>query len=68
MIGRRRKAAAADRRRRVREAEASAAASKVEADVIEQIAAQSRAGTARLRREFEKNGWTELLLTAWGAR
>ncbi len=68
MIGRRRKASLADARRRLEDAKARAAASKVEADVTKLIVAQSQTASERLRREFEKNGWTELLQNAWGAR
>lgn len=68
MIGWRRKSDVENSRRRVQEAEARAAASKVEADRIKMIAAQSRNATARLRREVEKNHFTEMLLQAWGAR
>lgn len=32
------------------------------------LAAQSRVVTARLRREVDKNGWTELLQEAWARR
>ncbi len=68
MIGWRRKSDVENSRRRVQEAEARAAASKVEADRIKMIAAQSRNATARLRSEVEKNHFTEMLLQAWGAR
>lgn len=34
----------------------------------ERLAAQSRSVTHALRREIDKNGWTELLQAAWKGR
>ncbi|ART69134.1 hypothetical protein BTO20_11575 [Mycobacterium dioxanotrophicus] len=49
-------------------AAAQANAAEVQREAAKKLAAQSRTVTARLRFEIDKNGWTELLQNAWGAR
>jgi hypothetical protein len=49
-------------------AEAQARAAEFRRQAAERFAAQSRTVTAQLRREIDKNGWTEMLQNAWGAR
>ena len=54
-------------------AEAAAAlnakhAAETRRQTAERQAARARAITATLRREIDKNGWTELLQHAWGGR
>ncbi len=68
ILRRNRKADVADSRRRVQDAKARADAAEVQARATRRLAEQSRTVTARLRNEVEKNGWTELLQHAWGAR
>lgn len=56
----------------VRQEVEQASAEKVEAQrrraAAQQQAIKSNAVTARLRREIDRNGWTELLLQAMGGR
>lgn len=56
--------AAADAAAATREREAAVARRQA----AEHQAARSRAISADLRREIDKNGWTELLQKAWGGR
>lgn len=58
----------ADSQRRVDDAKARRAAAEAQARATYRLAEQSRTVTERLRNEVEKNGWTELLQHAWGAR
>lgn len=53
---------------RIADAERRDEAAAAQARAAERLAAQSRAITARLRHEVEKNHWTELLQRAWEAR
>ena len=50
------------------DAAARAEAAEVQRRAAERLAAQSHTVTARLRREIDKNGFTELLQHAWGGR
>ncbi|KIU18333.1 DUF7620 family protein [Mycolicibacterium llatzerense] len=68
MILRRRKHEVAESQSRIQDAEARAAAAEEQVRASQVLAAQSRNITARLVHEVEKNGWTELLQHAWGAR
>lgn len=68
MIFRRRRHEAEQSQSRIQDAEAIDAAAKAQNRDALWLAEQSRAVTERLRREVEKNGWTELLQHAWGAR
>ncbi|OBC11451.1 hypothetical protein A5784_35235 [Mycobacterium sp. 852013-50091_SCH5140682] len=49
-------------------AAAQANAAEVQRRAAERLAAHSRVVTARLEFEKDKNGWTEMLQNAWGAR
>ena len=68
MIRRRRKADAEHSQLRIEDAKRREAAAKAQNRATRQLAAQSHTITARLVHEVEKNGWTELLQQAWGAR
>lgn len=68
MIRRRRKADAEHSQLRIEDAKRREAAAKAQNRATRQLAEQSHTITARLVHEVEKNGWTELLQQAWGAR
>ena len=57
-----------DARRRAEAAEKRALAASRRMALAEKQAAQSRQVTAKLRKQIELNGWTELLQSAWGGR
>lgn len=50
------------------EAELQRRLSEQRKEEAERLARESSNITARLRRQIELNGWTELLQNAWGAR
>ncbi|MHC9292053.1 DUF7620 family protein [Mycobacterium sp. LTG2003] len=60
--------AAAEAVRRAKAADRQDQAAEFRRKASEQLRAQSLSVTARLRRETEKNGWTELLQHAMGGR
>lgn len=60
--------AAAEAVRRAKAADRQDHAADLRREASEQLRAQSLTVTARLRRETEKNGWTELLQHAMGGR
>lgn len=49
-------------------ATAQANAAEAQLRAAERLAEHSRVVTARLRFERDKNGWTDMILDAWGAR
>lgn len=60
--------AAEDARQDAESARAELHAAQERRQVANSQAFVSSAVTARLRREIERNGWTELLQHAWGGR
>ena len=52
----------------VADADAEVRAAEARSNAAERLADQSRTVSARLRREIDKNSWTELLLQAMGGR
>lgn len=56
------------RNHRLAEAREQEAEAEVRQRDAEKLAERSRAVTARLRGELDKNGFTELLQFAWGGR
>ena len=57
-----------DAQHRVDAAERRALAASRRKALAKKQAAQSRQVTTNLRKQIEKNGWTELLENAWGGR
>lgn len=68
MMFRRRKDEVAQSQLRIEDAAARNAAAEAHNRATRLLAQQSHTVTARLVHEVEKNGWTELLQQAWGAR
>lgn len=68
MIFRRRKDELAQSQLRIEDAAARNAAAEAHNRATRLLAQQSHTVTERLRREVEKNHFTEMLLQAWGAR
>lgn len=62
------RAEAAEARRQAEDAGQQANAAEARRLASERLAAHSHNVTAALRREIDKNGWTELLQHAWGGR